>query len=265
MHVLDRNIDDIEPRIRAIYNNISKQEDPSLQEALAAYGWILLDSWIAWRTLRFLLRRVDLNEKVYKKWFNTPSSYTCSQLRAVWGFDSNVEDYIKDNLGSSLKNIIDDTVQAKRNASAHATKKEDIKGTDGQKIKSIFNVFSKLFRFYETWNFINDFSEIIEKDGYGNIKLEYENITDKSYSVAEFKSTIRKYAINNGFSVEASRDGKNYILFIGKDGCFAGVMGKKLNDVVNDENNNGYVFFESKGYYRNIELFCLTVEDCWQK
>lgn len=64
MHVLDRNINDIEPRIYAIYTNISKQEDPSLQGALAAYGWILLDSWIAWRTLRFLMRRVDLSEKI---------------------------------------------------------------------------------------------------------------------------------------------------------------------------------------------------------
>ena len=78
MHVLDSYINDIEPRIRAVCNNSPKQEDAALQEALASYGWILLDSWIAWRTLRFLIRDVYLDENVQKKWIQTPSSYTKS-------------------------------------------------------------------------------------------------------------------------------------------------------------------------------------------
>ena len=51
MHWLDTKINDIEPRIIAIYENAPKQEEVSLQESLSSYGWVLLDSWIAWRTL----------------------------------------------------------------------------------------------------------------------------------------------------------------------------------------------------------------------
>lgn len=264
MHVLDRNINDIEPRIYAIYTNISKQEDPSLQGALAAYGWILLDSWIAWRTLRFLMRRVDLSEKIYKKWFQTPSSYTCAQLSSAWGFDENVEIYIKANLGTSLKHVIDKTIQAKRNASAHATQKEEINGSDGQQIKNLFNVLSKLFRFYETWNFIRDFVILIEKDGYNDVRIIYEQNTDNWYSVNGFKKSVAEYSKYQYFYISAKKDSNEYILYFGKDGCTAGIEGKNLKDVVNDENKGGYDFFGNKGYYRNIDLFCSTVKGCWK-
>ncbi len=78
MHKLDSKIIDVEGRIKSICQNCPKMEEASLQESLCAYAWILLDSWIAWRTLRFLLRDLSIGDENLKKWFQTPSSYTAS-------------------------------------------------------------------------------------------------------------------------------------------------------------------------------------------
>ena len=99
MHRLDNHIRDIEPRIEAIYNNAPKQEEASLQESLSSYGWILLDSWVAWRTLRFVLKDAKISQDIHEKWFQTPSSYNASQLKAVWRFR---EADLKESLINSL-------------------------------------------------------------------------------------------------------------------------------------------------------------------
>ena len=100
MHRLDRYIDDIEPRLKAVIDNIPIQEEVSLQEALAAYGWVLLDSWVAWRTLRFLLSNCA---------FYSETSYNeCKESQADRVLDkekANYCDYFKanENLTSSEK------------------------------------------------------------------------------------------------------------------------------------------------------------------
>ena len=107
MHRLDSYINDIEPRIKAIYENVPKQEEPSLQESLASYGWILLDAWVAWRTLRFLLREAYIEDSVHDKWFQTPSSYNASQLMSVWKFNVQTCTYLEGLTGKSFKELID--------------------------------------------------------------------------------------------------------------------------------------------------------------
>lgn len=111
MHRLDGLINDIEPRIISICDNAPKQEEPSLQTSLSSYGWILLDSWVAWRTLRFLLKEAYIDECVSEKWFQTPSSYTASQLRAVWGFSDSTTDYLYSTTGKRFNALINDTIQ----------------------------------------------------------------------------------------------------------------------------------------------------------
>ena len=69
MHILDNHINNMSSRIEAIFENGPKQEEISLQESLASYGWILLDSWIVWRTMRFLIKDMDIDENIQKKWY----------------------------------------------------------------------------------------------------------------------------------------------------------------------------------------------------
>ena len=138
MHRLDAYIEELEPKIIDIYANVPMEEIISLQQSLISYGWILLDSWVAWRTERFLLRKVHIATDVKEKWFNTPSSYTIGQLKAIWKFDERTQAYIKEKTGKSIKELFDGTIQKKRNASAHFSKEVIIAGSDYQTIKQIF-------------------------------------------------------------------------------------------------------------------------------
>lgn len=119
MHVLDSKITEIEERIKEVVKYAPEQEGTTMQETVLSYGWILLDSWIAWRTLRFLLRGVSTIEKVQQKWLQTPSSYNFAQLGAVWGFKDITKDYFNNTVGKNGKEIFNDLIQKKRNASAH--------------------------------------------------------------------------------------------------------------------------------------------------
>ena len=107
MNVLDNHITDLDNRIKEICEIAPSVEQSSIQESLSSYGWILLDSWIAWRTLRFLLKDQDIKLDIQRKWFQTPSSYTASQIKAVWHFDENVDTYLIKHLGYGLKCTID--------------------------------------------------------------------------------------------------------------------------------------------------------------
>ena len=154
MHYLDSLIDDIEPRMHAILDNPS-DADASIQTSLVAYCWILLDSWIAWRTYRYLLRDTIINTDIDDKWFKTPSSYTCSQIKAIWEFSDLELRFFELETGSKLKTVID-TIQDRRNSAAHYKRNLEgkIRGIDILSISKYLDCFSCLFRFEETKKFI---------------------------------------------------------------------------------------------------------------
>jgi len=274
MHVLDSYINDIEPRIRAVCNNSPKQEDAALQEALASYGWILLDSWIAWRTLRFLIRDVYLDENVQKKWIQTPSSYTCNQLRAAWKFNDLVLDRFEMETGNNLKTVVDKTIQEKRNASAHFSKKSIIQGRDTVEIEKLFITLSKLFLFYEVSSFLKDICVILNRDRYMNFKAQFKDSTGftiKESAVDEFEQSYDEYLNCDSYMLSCvnSDDIVCEIHFM-KTGCDAIVRVEDESESfsrVNICNNDHdyYNFFSNKGYYRDKKLFVSTVENSWNK
>lgn len=267
MHRLDNIINDIEPRIVSICDNAPREEEPSLQETLTAYGWILLDSWIAWRTLRFLLRETYIDETVHDKWFQTPASYTASQLKAVWKISELVLEYIKDNTGKSFKELIDKTVQDKRNASAHFSKKKIINGSDSQEIRRIFGVLSKVFLLYENDAFQKKLGNRLLADGYSGFCLSYSN--GGKYIIENFNSSINDFAVCELYSLMCYKDDKEYIISFEKNGCKAGFRtqneeGYSMGDVINLQNNK-YCFLSNKGFYLNFDLFYSTVKACWRQ
>lgn len=178
MHVLDSKICEIEGRIEEVIQYAPMQEGITMQETVLSYGWILLDSWIAWRTLRFLLKRVSTIQNVQEKWLQTPSSYTSAQVGAVWGFTDITSLYLTDRVGRDAKGIFNDLIQKKRNASAHcATKTVDpdtqITGGDNSKIQLLYKGLSHVFLFYETKAFWEDVHVILTKKGYGQLQFSF--------------------------------------------------------------------------------------------
>ena len=200
MHRLDGYINDIEPRIMAIYENTPKQEEPSLQESLSSYGWILLDSWVAWRTLRFLLKETEINESVHSKWFQTPSSYTASQLKAVWKFSQSTLDYLSTQTGNNFKALIDTTIQGKRNSSAHFTQNNTISGKDSQEISLIYKSLSKAFILYETASFIKIVCDKLLMKGYLDFRICYPN--NDYFTSDNFVDSINAYSKSSEFCLK---------------------------------------------------------------
>ncbi len=267
MHRLDNYINDIEPRIKAIYDNAPKQEEPSLQVSLASYGWILLDAWVAWRTLRFLLKETYIDDSVHDKWFQTPSSYTANQLMSVWFFSDSTTNYIKLHTGKGFKELIDSTIQKKRNSSAHFTKGSTVTGADSQEIKNYFKTLSKVFLFYETGTFLQNICHKLSIQGYNSFKLIYSET--ESHAIGDFFDTIDSYSSCNSFSLIChDSEEREYIILFEEIGCKAGYRqrGEKayhLKDVVNGQHS--YKFFDNKGFYQQIDIFIECVEKCWDK
>lgn len=260
MHRLDGHINNIEPRIKAIYENISKQEEPSLQESLSSYGWILLDSWVAWRTLRFLLKETYIDEGVNKKWFNTPSSYTASQLKAIWRFNDATLKYAEEKTGKSFKELIDNTIQKKRNASAHFTGGFEVQGQDATQIKNYYEILSKVFLFYETGSFLKAISVKMSKESFCVVFGD-----DVRCTVDEYFKHITNYVSEKRFRlIFADANHENCSLVFSEDGCFAekksGTSENNSLSIVNDSVKK-YDFFTNKGFYCNVELFVKTVEE----
>lgn len=263
MHAIDRYINDIEPRIKAIIEYIPKQEEISLQSALASYGWILLDAWVAWRTMRFLLRSTVLDDQNQDKWIQTPSSYTPSQLRSAWVFNESTIDYIQNETGQKYKTLVEGTIQKKRNCSAHFNRHETINGMDANIIKTIFKTLSTVFLAYEIDSFICDAQRILSSKGYQNFSL-FMNDTP----IDEVKKNLQKYSTSDSIIISCNDNTTNqYEILIHRTKCQAR---KKLDDhsqwidVVNDIVTK-YSFWTNKGYYQNVGLFCDTIIHCWNQ
>lgn len=267
MHVLDNHINDISARIEAIYENGPRQEEPSLQEALASYGWILLDSWVAWRTMRFLIKDMDIDEAVLKKWFQTPGSYTASQLKGVWKFNDATDDYVFRNLDIHMKSLFDDKIQKKRNSAAHFNGNSVIRGMDTVDIRSIYSVLSNVFLFYEVKTFISVICEEFSKMRYEDISFTYPE--EACLTIEKFPDTIENFSKYKKFTIVCTdTKGKKHGIFFSKDGCKTGKQMEngewgQIIEVGNDKQQH-YQFFKNKGYYQNSELFLETVLNNWQ-
>lgn len=171
MHVLDRNINDLELRIKDIYNYNPEEENTSLQTSLSAYGWILLDAWVAWRSLRFLLKDTYIDDNVLDKWFQTPSSYTAAQIKAVWKFDDSAEKFIDNRTNKGLKSLFDGTIQANRNAAAHFTKKLKLKVRIVKILNSFLRLYQKFFCFMKLKLFLSELLKNYQKMDLKVLKL----------------------------------------------------------------------------------------------
>lgn len=265
MHILDRYIIDIEPRIEAICNAIPKQEEPSLQEALAAYGWVLLDSWVAWRTLRFLLRETEIDEKTQEKWFQTPSSYTASQLKAAWGLETETLQYLEEHTGKSFKELIDKTIQKNRNSCAHFSKATAVRGTDSTSIKLYFTVLSKVFLLQETSCFLSEVHSRLSCLGYTSFEIEFSD--GAKIPAEELTRNADAYALSSQFSFHCkNKEDEICTLFFDADGCKTIV--ERVNSTasieeVANETHAQYRFLQNKGFYLSVGLFVDTVVGNW--
>lgn len=266
MHRLDNHIRDIEPRIEAIYNNVPKQEEASLQESLSSYGWILLDSWIAWRTLRFVLKDANISQDVNEKWFQTPSSYTASQLKAIWRFNESNLAFLESQTGKNLKTLIDQTIQLKRNSSAHFTQSGTaiVTGQDAQEIKRYYKAFSKVFLLYELNAFLIVVAKILLKKGYQNFEITFDN--GKKYLLPQFTDSITEVFQSIPFQIICEKDAQRCFVNFSPSGCCAGIIqgnDKKSSVSVINAAHDKYDFFSNKGYYLDADLFIETIEKCW--
>lgn len=249
MNVLDNHITDLDNRIKEICEIAPTVEKSSIQESLSSYGWILLDSWIAWRTLRFLLRDQDIKPDIQKKWFQTPSSFTASQIKAVWHFGESVDCYLTKETGYGIKHVIDNDIEKKRNSSAHFSNSGEIRGSDYQRIKKYHELFSNIFLLYEIVAFFytlsssiagfdNSYLFFINNDGKNVLVKHYnEGIVDYNFSIIDMNEIAlikMKFALNK----------KEAYLTFDRDGCY-------FFDV-KEEKNKTYILFTNKGYYRDI-------------
>ena len=265
MHVLDRNINDLELRIKDIYNYNPKEENTSLQTSLSAYGWILLDAWVAWRSLRFLLKDTYIDDYVLDKWFQTPSSYTAAQIKAVWKFDDSAEKYIEDRTNKGLKSLFDGTIQANRNAAAHFTKKVEIKGSDRQNIKQFFEALSTVFLFYETKAFFVRVTEKLSKNGFESFKINFiEN--DIEFNMEDIASSIKEYDKCEKFLIIGQKiSGEIICIYVEEEGCFVShnrkIEKNSMNPVIDSEHSK-YYFWGNKGFYRDVDMFVNSVISC---
>ena len=218
--------------------------------------------------MRFLIKDMDIDENIQKKWFQTPGSYTASQLRCVWKFDTNVEKYLTDNLGKSLHKLFDETIQKKRNASAHFNGNSVVQGRDCIEIKKIYEVLSNVFLFSEVKTFVYVICEELHKIGYTDFKIFY--FEDVGYDVDQFSVMINEFAKQKQFFLTCKRKTQQeYGIFFTKEGCQASIkddskMWKQKVEIINDRQHI-YQFFEHKGYYQNSQLFLETVIDKWSE
>lgn len=251
MNVLDNHITDLDNRIKEICETAPTVEQSSIQESLSSYGWILLDSWIAWRTLRYLLRNQNIKPEIQKKWFQTPSSFTASQVKAVWSFDENVDLYFNEHSGFGLKHVIDDDIEKMRNLSAHFSSGGVVKGSDYQRISMYHHLFSNVFLLYEILSFfvsisINAFRVhsscliMIAKNGLDIFNCSFND------SVINYDFPIIDFDTVELVKMEFQKDDTNYCLYFDKEGrCY-------LNNVTNQIGS--FKIFSNKGYYRDISL-----------
>ena len=258
MHVLDAKINDIVPRIADIYKSASEAEPSSTQESLSSYGWILLDSWITWRTLRYLLRKTEIDEAVCKKWFQTPSSYTGSQIYAAWKFNESELVYIDQKLGQSAKKVMDEEIVQRRNTAAHFNGGVPIRGDDYNRINSIFNCFSKVFLFIELSSFLHDYEVILKRDKYVDMKIFTDD--GKSYSTSIFPEAIESFAMSSYIKISfMNQTDDYYVVTIDDSGCMAG-CGKDLATIeqksVISKNGSSYFLLANNGYYLPVQSFC---------
>ena len=272
-HCLDEYIEDIEDRLLAIFKSSAANAEGSLQTSLASYGWILLDSWVAWRTLRYLLRDMPIEQAIQKKWFQTPSSYNASQLKAVWRFGDKVIDYAN-NRGGDFRGIFD-TIQNKRNAAAHYSRKAIIQGADiSNNIKKNFELLSDVFLFCEIAGFIDDFIDDLSRKGYKEFNIEFlvannnERITIKA---SEFREHIKDFVDAKGEKevdvfLLSFKKGCEYNIKFSKDGCWNEAnngQGTTVRKQImrSDTERSEYNFFKNKGYYTSVKLFT----EAWEK
>ena len=195
MNVLDNHITDLDNRIKDICEIAPTVEQSSIQESLSSYGWILLDSWIAWRTLRFLIKDQDISVETQRKWFQTPSSFTASQIKAVWHFGDNVDTFLNENAGHGLKYLIDNEIEKLRNASAHFSDGGVVNGSDYQKIGNYHQLLSNIFLLYEIISFFISLSVNVFETNDASLKMINKN--DKMI----FEYVLNKKAINYDFNI----------------------------------------------------------------
>ncbi len=274
MHVLDSKITEIEERIEEVVKYAPEQEGITMQETVLSYGWILLDSWIAWRTLRFLLRGVSTIEQVQEKWLQTPSSYTSAQLGAVWGFKDITAEYFNNAVGKNGKGIFNDLIQKKRNASAHfAPKTSDadtnITGSDTNMIQKLYGVLSTAFLFYESMAFWKDVQALLVSKGYGKLRVLFKDNTDeiKEFEIDSVDNALSLFDKNNGYKVIfKNKDNRFCMIVVEKNYCKIGFSSNSGGDELLTENflksNEGkyYNLLDNKGYYVHIEEFVKNVD-----
>lgn len=272
MHVLDSKITEIEKRIEEVIKYSPTQEGVTIQETILSYGWILLDAWVAWRTLRFLLKGVSTIEKVQEKWLQTPSSYNSSQLGAVWGFKDSTSSYLDASIGRDSKGIFNDLIQKKRNASAHyASKKETdpdtiISGKDRNTLSNVYSGLSTVFLFYETKAFWEDVQALLSKKGYGALQFLFADDTgDSTFDISSFENSLPIFKRNKGYRVHLNDlNGRTCVFTIEKNYCKVGLStdGIKIlhEQVLKDSDDKYYNFLGNKGYYVHINEFIESVE-----
>ncbi|MGL5956015.1 MAG: hypothetical protein ACRC0X_05365 [Brevinema sp.] len=208
MHYLDNRITEIEKNINGIITLIS--EGNKGQTYLEHILIINIESWITWKTLRFLLRTVDIDKKTDKKWIQTPSSVSLSQLKAIWHFDNyrELDSYIKEitkeklNVERSLENIHKKLVSS-RNKVAHFTMniQEDLEQTDETQRGTLsqekeselcFTVFKNIFDTVERIAFLRDIHDLL-------IRQEYIPANQCPYIIYWDKSSISNKILLNEF------------------------------------------------------------------
>lgn len=276
MHVLDSKITEIEERIEEVIKYAPQQEGTTMQETVLSYGWILLDSWIAWRTLRFLLRGVSTIEQVQEKWLQTPSSYTAAQLGAVWGFKDITAEYFNNTMGRNGKGIFNELIQKKRNASAHfAPKSSDadtnISGADTNMIQNLYKGLSTAFLFYESMAFWKDVQALLTQRGYGKIKVMFEDNAGetKEFGTESIDDALSIFDKKNGYKVVfMDADNRPCVIIVENNYCKIGFSSKVDSTALisqphflKTEEGKYYKLLDNKGYYVHIEEFVQKIDE----
>lgn len=260
MKMLDNRISDIETRMGDLFQSAQSIEEASTQESLSSYGWILLDCWVAYRTVRYLVRKTDYDDNVYQKWFKTPSSYTGTQLFAAWQFTDDILAFIEQRLGKALISLIKDEVQKKRNTAAHFNGDIPILGNDYNRIGTIFDCLSTAFLFSELQAFLEDFDQKLSSQNYHKAKIFFN---ETEIPLSDFSKTIINYSDSFSFDFVFEDDaGQIYTILFEKDGCSV-CCGSRADDIkmenILNADDHPYLFFENNGYIFPVESFYLDV------
>lgn len=271
-HSLDTKVSEIEARIEVIISQSPKftEGDSTIQASLLAYAWIMLDSWIAWRTLRFLIRNLDISESV-KKWFKTPSSYTGSQLYAAWGFSDSSREYLKQVCGMDIKSIIDHDIQKKRNRYAHQTDGVTNDPGDYDNLKKYYEFLKMLFCFYENISLFVDFSRVFERNGYSESCVEYwkddSHIGEsKIISIGDMGDSAMLYfeADEVRFICMGTDKKEKMIRFSKKPRSSEVRDSKEMWQPLSDETDNYFRLLDSNGYCLDYETIALQAQSVWE-